>query len=78
MAKSSRSFICQACGAVHSKWGGKCESCGEWNSLSEEVVEASAPKGLGATKKGRSLLLSDLKGEDSKKLPRLKSGIGFK
>jgi len=76
MAKASRSFICQSCGAVHSKWGGKCESCGEWNSLQEEVTEASAPKGLGGSKKGRSLMLSDLKGEDSKKMPRQQSGIG--
>ncbi len=32
MAKASRAFVCQACGAVTSRWSGKCASCGEWNS----------------------------------------------
>ncbi|HRQ60785.1 MAG TPA: hypothetical protein PLO23_04645, partial [Alphaproteobacteria bacterium] len=38
MAKPQRSYACNACGAVTSKWAGKCESCGEWNSITEDVV----------------------------------------
>jgi DNA repair protein RadA/Sms len=41
MSKSH--FVCQACGAVHSKWSGRCDGCGEWNTLVEET--ASAPPG---------------------------------
>jgi len=41
MAKVAVRFICQACGTSHNRWNGKCEGCGEWNTLVEEVVERS-------------------------------------
>ena len=40
MAKRSASFICQNCGAVYNRWKGKCEACGEWNSVVEETSDA--------------------------------------
>ena len=40
MAKSRSQFVCQNCGAAYPKWTGKCENCGEWNTLVEQVVEA--------------------------------------
>ncbi|MFC6200116.1 DNA repair protein RadA [Ponticaulis profundi] len=43
-------FVCQSCGAAFSKWNGKCEACGSWNTLVEETIE-STPGGLGKTKK---------------------------
>ena len=30
-------FTCSACGAVSPKWQGRCDGCGEWNTLVEEV-----------------------------------------
>jgi DNA repair protein RadA/Sms len=39
MAKAKTQFICQHCGASYTKWVGKCENCGEWNSLVEQAVE---------------------------------------
>lgn len=33
-------FRCTECGAEHPKWGGRCDVCGEWNTLVEEVVAA--------------------------------------
>ena len=30
-------YRCSQCGAEHAKWGGRCDACGEWNSMSEEV-----------------------------------------
>lgn len=36
--KSKTEFICIECGAVTSKWFGKCASCGSWNSLEEQTV----------------------------------------
>ncbi|MBV9735284.1 MAG: DNA repair protein RadA [Acidisphaera sp.] len=39
MAKAVTRFVCQACGAVHPRWVGRCESCGEWNTIVEEVAE---------------------------------------
>jgi DNA repair protein RadA/Sms len=48
MAKAVPHFACQECGAVVPKWAGRCEACGAWNSLVEEVPRAAPPKGLGA------------------------------
>lgn len=38
MSKTKTTFFCQACGAQAAKWAGKCNSCGEWNTLVEEIV----------------------------------------
>jgi len=70
MAKTKTSYICQSCGAVSSKWAGKCEACGEWNCIAEEITEAAIPKGMTGGRKGRSLELVDLAGENSERLPR--------
>jgi len=54
MAKSSSIFVCQTCGSSAPKWAGKCEACGSWNTLVEEVAAAGPPKGLGDTRGGKS------------------------
>ncbi|HRO02319.1 MAG TPA: DUF1465 family protein, partial [Terricaulis sp.] len=38
MAKPQHVYTCQACGAIWPKWAGKCEACGEWNTLVEETA----------------------------------------
>ncbi len=48
MAKATTRFVCQACGSVSPKWMGKCNECGEWNSLVEEAVRA-APTSFAAS-----------------------------
>jgi DNA repair protein RadA/Sms len=75
MAKSSASFVCQSCGAVHSKWSGKCEACGGWNTITEEA--AAIPAGVGARKrsKGRAFALEDLKTDDIEPARRV-TGVG--
>mgnify|MGYP002713184249 CR=1 FL=1 len=75
MAKAKTSYICQSCGAVSPKWAGKCEACGEWNCMTEEVTEAVIPKGMGGGRKGRALDLVDLAGESADKIPRKVTGI---
>jgi len=37
LKKQVRLFICQSCGQEYSRWAGKCESCGEWNTIQEEI-----------------------------------------
>lgn len=74
MAKRSTTFVCQACGAVHSRWQGKCEACGEWNSIVEETSEVGlAPVASGGArlKKGRVIQLEGLAGTpmDAPRLP---------
>lgn len=39
MAKTKVKYICSNCGYETLKWLGKCPTCGEWNSFSEELVE---------------------------------------
>jgi DNA repair protein RadA/Sms len=77
MAKPKQQFICQQCGASYSKWTGKCENCGEWNSL---VEQAPLPGGKSAVAKsatsGRILdtqSLESITAEDS--LIRLPTGF---
>ncbi|SUO96396.1 DNA repair protein RadA [Suttonella indologenes] len=44
MAKAKTRFVCQSCGSSFPKWQGKCDACGEWNTLQEEaVVETKTP-----------------------------------
>lgn len=75
MAKTKVSYSCSECGAVHTKWSGQCSECGEWNCLSEEVVEATIPKGMSKSGKGRSLPFGNLKHDERKKYNRHVSGI---
>jgi DNA repair protein RadA/Sms len=80
MAKRA-SYVCQNCGAVSQRWQGKCDACGEWNTIIEEaaalgggasgVGAASARKGL----VGRPFALESLSGE-SRPVERIVTGIG--
>ena len=40
-------YRCTDCGAESPKWAGRCDSCGEWNSLVEEPVSAAPVTGKG-------------------------------
>ncbi len=42
MAKNKSQFVCQNCGAAYSKWAGKCDNCGEWNTLVEQIIQDEA------------------------------------
>lgn len=54
MAKLKSNFVCQNCGAVYAKWVGRCTDCGEWNTLIEQVIEASqSAQGKNALAKGQ-------------------------
>ena len=37
MAKSEKSFYCSECGARYPKWLGRCEDCGQWNTIVEDI-----------------------------------------
>ncbi len=73
MSRRSLSFICQNCGAAASRWQGKCEACGEWNTLVQEGAERPAGPGRKAGK-GRLFALEPLAGQ-AHDAPRLPSGI---
>ena len=73
MAKAVATFVCQKCGETHAKWKGRCEACGAWNSIVEEVSREAVPKGLGGGK-GKRLGFVPLAGE-AKQAPRRAAGI---
>src|SRR4029077_20757906 len=76
MAKATASFVCQNCGSAYNRWEGKCESCGEWNTLVEENAggAASVPNSLRPKRKGRAFALESLTG-DTRDAPRTPSGM---
>ncbi len=77
MARSAKggSFVCQNCGAVSTRWAGKCAQCGEWNTITEET-DAGPPPGSGITRstKGRAVPLETLQGA-AEEAPRFSTGI---
>lgn len=54
MAKTKTQFVCQQCGSRYAKWTGRCDNCGAWNSLVEEVV-VSDKKAVVDRSTGKSL-----------------------
>jgi DNA repair protein RadA/Sms len=75
MAKSKSSFVCQSCGAVYPRWTGRCESCGEWNSVVEELVDSGVGAGpKSARGNGRPTALVPLAGE-TESAARIVTGI---
>ena len=46
MAKPAKTYVCSACGSVFPKWAGRCEACGEWNTLDEQIVPKALPGGM--------------------------------
>jgi DNA repair protein RadA/Sms len=75
MAKALHSYVCQNCGAQATKWSGRCESCGAWNTITEEATAAPVAGARGQSlPKGRKGQLVGLKG-DLPPPPRITSGI---
>lgn len=76
MAKSKTQFICQSCGTSYGKWTGKCENCGEWNSLVEQAVEVGKSVVARARSSGKVLepqTLRSISAEES--IARLSTGM---
>ena len=75
MAKTKTSYVCQACGAVAPRWVGRCEACGEWNTIVEEIVDSGVGAGpKSATAGGRPTQLLPLAGE-TESAARVVSGM---
>ncbi|MGZ4037722.1 MAG: DNA repair protein RadA, partial [Bacteroidia bacterium] len=68
MSKVKTSYFCQSCGTQTAKWVGRCGSCGEWNTIVEEVVRKETKNDrlqlFGANKEAKSantsVLLQDV------------------
>jgi DNA repair protein RadA/Sms len=73
--RPTNTYICQQCGASYQKWVGRCNDCGAWNSLIEQITGTSGTTVV-ATSQGKALqphLMSTMPSGDSK--TRLTTGI---
>ncbi len=66
-------FSCNVCGATHSKWAGRCDGCGSWNSMVEDVPLTAGP-GSKSLKRGATLQLTDLATAEAPP-PRTEAGV---
>ena len=68
-------YSCSECGATTSKWAGRCESCGAWNTIEEDKALSSGPKktSLGGMR-GKPVPLTDLATEEAEP-PRTLAGV---
>ena len=79
MVKLTTTFTCSACGASSNKWSGRCDGCGDWNTISEDTgLSTSGPSGkasksIGA-RRGSTIELTDLATEEAPP-PRTHSGM---
>lgn len=75
MAKARTQFVCQNCGASYPKWTGKCENCGEWNTLVEQAPVSSGKSAV-AKSSGRLLDVQTMRSiSASDEAQRLKTGV---
>ncbi len=75
MAKARSSFVCQACGGVASRWQGRCDACGDWNTIVEEINNSGVGAGPKSAKaNGRPTNLVPLSGE-TESAARVVTGI---
>lgn len=69
MAKAKQIFVCTGCGQVYSKWQGRCDGCREWNTIEEQVVEATKKNNTrGAKSSFVSKRLMDVTGSASERI----------
>ncbi len=73
MVRAKQQFVCQQCGAMYPKWIGRCEQCGEWNSLVEQTVEAGSSSVAKGSASGRTLATTKIgaieAGKDIARIP---------
>ncbi len=72
MAKTRTHYICQQCGAQHTRWMGRCTECGTWDSLVEErSSHVTAPNGRKrgiVAESDTPILLTQISADDTKRL----------
>jgi len=74
MAKVKNIYVCRECGFESSKWNGRCQSCGAWNSFEEQQVSSSSK---GYAKKSIDIeKIMELSEIDTEGEVRYSTGIG--
>ena len=80
MAKRKVAYVCNDCGADHSKWQGQCSGCGQWNTLQEFTVSSSkspsVKQGYAGNVGEERAKVVPLNQVSLDELPRFSSGMG--
>lgn len=61
--KNKTTFVCQDCGSVYQKWSGRCNACGAWDSIIEELPAENFSNMKSSSKSGQKLEFFDLNGK---------------
>lgn len=73
MSKEKTKYVCQSCGTQYARWNGRCEGCGEWNTLVEEIVRIEQ-KGKGARSSSQAVAIP-ITNIDATADARLRTGL---
>ena len=71
MVKVKSRFVCQNCGSSFAKWAGRCENCGEWNTLLEQAApteteaKSALAKGSVSGKKLQAVSINTIEPSDA-------------
>src|ERR1041385_9110341 len=76
MAKTKTVYRCTECGAEYFKWQGRCDTCGEWNTLVEETVAPKVSSGSTASARRIAGALGLAEGGNVAIAPRLRDVEG--
>lgn len=78
MAKAKSQFVCQNCGTSYGKWTGRCDNCGGWNTLVEELMPTTPKTAIGKSQQSARHLDVLPLNKQTKATPaeRISSGIG--
>ena len=72
-SKNKTVYICSECGFESPKWNGCCPSCGEWNTMNEEIISSNVSKNTSAlTESLVAQKISEISSEDE---IRFKTGM---
>lgn len=75
--KAITQYVCQQCGAVRTKWAGKCDNCGAWNSFVEETTTPGTGASVVAQSRGAALKPAPIANvQPSDEAGRISTGIG--
>jgi DNA repair protein RadA/Sms len=69
-------YRCSDCGTEYPKWAGRCDACGSWNTLAEEIVARRAASRLqpgGVEASAEAVRLGDVLPEGA---PRITTSLG--
>lgn len=70
--KLATKYVCSSCGLMTSSWSGKCQQCGEWNTLVEQLTPATI---AGSVAQGTILSPQSVTNSVKADQPRITSGI---